>query len=70
MRNHRRAAYHDHPGNPANQDCPTSVCRRKENTDLTRWRGAMYVFPRTAGSHCWAQRLRAASRLAERRREL
>ncbi len=38
------------PGNPANQDCRTGVCRHNENTDLTRWRGAIYLVHRTAGS--------------------
>jgi hypothetical protein len=38
------------PGNPANQDCRTGVCRHNENTDLTRWRGDIYLVHRTAGS--------------------
>jgi hypothetical protein len=38
------------PGNPDNQDCRTGVCRHNENTDLTRWRGAIYLVHRTAGS--------------------
>ena len=38
------------PGNPANQDCRTGVCRHNENTDLTRWHGAIYLVHRTAGS--------------------
>lgn len=38
------------PGNLANQDCRTGVCRHNENTDLTRWRGAIYLVHRTAGS--------------------
>ncbi len=42
MSGSRRAGRHDHrPGNPANQDCRTSVCRRTENIDLTRWKGAV-----------------------------
>ena len=36
------------PGNPASQDCRTSVCRRNGNIDLTRWRGAGYLFHRSA----------------------
>ena len=38
------------PGNPANQDCRTAVCRHNENTDLTRWKGTIYLVHRTAGS--------------------
>jgi hypothetical protein len=38
------------PGNPSNQDCRTGVCRHNENTDLTRWRGDIYLVHRTAGS--------------------
>ncbi|MBV9915359.1 MAG: hypothetical protein JO153_02565 [Solirubrobacterales bacterium] len=38
------------PGNPANLDCRRAVCRHNENTDLTRWRGAIYLVHRTAGS--------------------
>jgi hypothetical protein len=38
------------PGNPANQDCRTGVCRHNENTDLTRWHGAIWLVHRTAGS--------------------
>jgi hypothetical protein len=38
------------PGNPANQDCRTGVCRHNENTDLTRWHGDVYLVHRTAGS--------------------
>jgi hypothetical protein len=37
-------------GNVCNQDCRTGVCKHNENTDLTRWRGAIYFVPRTAGS--------------------
>jgi hypothetical protein len=33
-----------------NQDCRTGVCKHNENTDLTRWRGAIYFVHRTAGS--------------------
>jgi hypothetical protein len=33
-----------------NQDCRTGVCRHNENTDLTRWRGAVWFVHRTAGS--------------------
>jgi hypothetical protein len=38
------------PGNPDNQDCRTGVCRHNENTDLIRWRGAIWFVHRTAGS--------------------
>jgi hypothetical protein len=38
------------PGNPDNQHCRTGVCRHNENTDLTRWRGDIYLVHRTAGS--------------------
>jgi hypothetical protein len=38
------------PGNLENQDCRTGVCRHNENTDLTRWRRAIYFVHRTAGS--------------------
>ena len=38
------------PGNPDNQDCRTGVCRHNENTDLVRWRGAIWLVHRTAGS--------------------
>ena len=34
----------------ANQDCRTGVCRHNENTDLVRWKGAIYFVHRTAGS--------------------
>jgi hypothetical protein len=37
-------------GKTANQDCRTGVCRHNENTDLTRWRGDVYLVHRTAGS--------------------
>jgi hypothetical protein len=37
-------------GNPGNQDCRTKVCKHNENTDLTRWRGDIYLVHRTAGS--------------------
>ena len=38
------------PSDPANQDCRTAVCRHNENTDLHRWRGAIWFVHRTAGS--------------------
>ncbi len=38
------------PGNPRENDCRTRVCQHNENTDLTRWRGAVYFVHRTAGS--------------------
>jgi hypothetical protein len=38
------------PGDLTNQDCRTGVCRHNENTDLARWRGAIYLAHRTAGS--------------------
>lgn len=38
------------PGNLANQDCRTGVCKHNENTDLTRWHGAVWLVHRTAGS--------------------
>ena len=38
------------PGNPANQDCRTGVCRHNENTDLIAWHGDIYFVHRTAGS--------------------
>jgi hypothetical protein len=34
----------------ANQDCRTGVCKHNENTDLARWRGAIWFVHRTAGS--------------------
>jgi hypothetical protein len=33
-----------------NQDCRTGVCKHNENTDLFRWRGAIWLVHRTAGS--------------------
>src|SRR5262249_16537266 len=38
------------PSDLQNQDCRTGVCKHNENTDLTRWRGAIYFVHRTAGS--------------------
>lgn len=38
------------PGNPNTKDCRTGVCQHNENTDLTRWQGAVYFVHRTAGS--------------------
>ena len=38
------------PSDLENQDCRTGVCKHNENTDLTRWRGAIYFVHRTAGS--------------------
>jgi hypothetical protein len=38
------------PGDLVNQDCRTGVCKHNENTDLTRWKGAIYFVHRTAGS--------------------
>jgi hypothetical protein len=38
------------PGDLRNQDCRTGVCKHNENTDLTRWRGDIYLVHRTAGS--------------------
>ena len=38
------------PGDLVNQDCRTGVCKHNENTDLTRWRGAVWFVHRTAGS--------------------
>jgi hypothetical protein len=38
------------PGDPANQDCRTGVCVHNENTDLIRWRGAIWFVHRTASS--------------------
>jgi hypothetical protein len=37
-------------GDTANTDCRTGVCRHNENTDLRRWRGAIWFVHRTAGS--------------------
>jgi hypothetical protein len=39
------------PGDPSNQDCRTAVCAHNENTDLIRWRSAIWLVHRTAGSH-------------------
>jgi hypothetical protein len=36
--------------NPTNQDCRTGVCQHNENTDLTRWHGAIWLVHRTANS--------------------
>jgi hypothetical protein len=36
--------------NPTNKDCRTGVCQHNENTDLTRWHGAIYLVHRTANS--------------------
>lgn len=38
------------PGDLQNQDCRTGVCKHNENTDLRRWRGAIWLAHRTAGS--------------------
>ena len=38
------------PSDLENQDCRTGVCKHNENTDLTRWRGAIWFVHRTAGS--------------------
>jgi hypothetical protein len=32
--------------NPANHNCRTGVCQHNENTDLTRWHGAIYLVHR------------------------
>jgi hypothetical protein len=37
-------------GDPGNADCRTGVCQHNENTDLIRWRGAVWFVHRTAGS--------------------
>jgi hypothetical protein len=37
-------------GDPGNTDCRTGVCKHNENTDLIRWRGAIWFVHRTAGS--------------------
>jgi hypothetical protein len=37
-------------GNLTNQNCRTGVCKHNENTDLIRWRGAIYMVHRTANS--------------------
>jgi hypothetical protein len=36
--------------NPTNHNCRTGVCQHNENTDLTRWHGAIYLVHRTASS--------------------
>jgi hypothetical protein len=36
--------------NLTNQNCRTGVCKHNENTDLTRWHGAVYLVHRTASS--------------------
>lgn len=33
-----------------NQDCRTTICTHNENTDLIRWKGALYLVHRTARS--------------------
>src|SRR5262249_5880429 len=38
------------PGDLENKDCRTGVCQHNENTDLTRWRGAVWLVHRTADS--------------------
>src|ERR687888_1221307 len=38
------------PSDLQNQDCRAGVCKHNENTDLTRWHGAIYLVHRTAGS--------------------
>src|SRR5262245_45590789 len=38
------------PGNPDNTDCRTGVCVHNENTDLTRWKGDVWLVHRTAQS--------------------
>ncbi|MGZ4202031.1 MAG: sialidase family protein [Thermoleophilaceae bacterium] len=38
------------PSDLSNQDCRTGVCKHNENTDLARWRGAIWFVHRTAGS--------------------
>jgi hypothetical protein len=37
-------------GDLTNMDCRTGVCKHNENTDLIRWRGAIWFVHRTAGS--------------------
>jgi hypothetical protein len=32
--------------NPVNHNCRTGVCQHNENTDLTRWHGAIYLVHR------------------------
>ena len=36
--------------NPTDMNCRTGVCKHNENTDLTRWQGAIYLVHRTANS--------------------
>jgi hypothetical protein len=36
--------------NLANKNCRTGVCKHNENTDLIRWRGAIYLVHRTANA--------------------
>ena len=36
--------------NETNQNCRTGVCKHNENTDLTRWHGAIWLVHRTANS--------------------
>lgn len=38
------------PGDLINRDCRTGVCQHNENTDLTRWKGAIWFVHRTADS--------------------
>src|SRR5262245_19068370 len=38
------------PGNLVNKDCRTGVCQHNENTDLKRWKGAIWFVHRTADS--------------------
>src|SRR5262249_38424771 len=38
------------PGNLTNTDCRTGVCKHNENTDLTGWRGGVWLVHRTAES--------------------
>src|SRR5262245_22271510 len=38
------------PADPTNTDCRSVVCKHNENTDLTRWRGAVWLVHRTAES--------------------
>ena len=38
------------PADLENRDCRTGVCQHNENTDLKRWKGAIYFVHRTAGS--------------------
>jgi len=38
------------PGDLVNTDCRTGVCKHNENTDMTRWRGAVWLVHRTADS--------------------